>query len=713
VNPKESLNRAVARWSIRRPWTAVSLWLVFVLACLAIGALVPARTATSTETGTGESARAEVLLRDAGLTGGAVENVLITARSGPLDLKAAQAAAAATAGRMGGLAEVAQVGVPVVAENNGAVLLAVVMAGDPDTAGDRLAPLQAATRAVAADFPALRVEQAGDASLTAGLAELSGEDLEVAGGVSLPLTLLILLVVFGALLAAGVPVLLGLSAVAAALGLSGLISHLLPSTGTTSAMVLLMGMAVGVDYSLFYVKRYREERNRLREHADAVRIAVETSGHSVLVSGIAVMVAMLGLFLTGDTTFSSLAANSILVVAVAMLGSMTVLPALLSGLGRAMDRPRVPVLWRLTATTRPPRLWPALLRPSLRRPMRTLIVATLILLAVAAPALGMRLGTPDLDALPRAVPEVVTLHRMTDAFPSDQSSHQVVVKADAAQATEVEQRLRSLDSGGAIRTSADRRVHELTVSTAYSAESPQAKAQVTTLRERLPETLRGLDATSAVGGAAAADMDYAAMLNRSLPWVIGFILIATAAVIVVAFRSLVLALVTAVSNLLSAAAAFGVITLVFQTLGGGTVVSFVPLFAFAVLSGLSMDYHVFVLTRIRELVADGLPTRAAVARGITESAGTVTSAAVIMVSVFSVFILGHGVEFKQLGVGLSTAVLIDALIIRALVLPAALTLLGRWTWWPSRPQHSPNPDPLPAENAEEPLVRRTQQLSIH
>ncbi len=673
MTTKESL----ARWSIRRPWTAVGLWLAFVAACLAIGAVLPGRTATSLETGTGESARAEIMLRDAGLTGGAVENVLITARSGPLDVDAARAAAAAAAGRMGGLDEVAQVGVPIVADDDTAVLLPVVLAGDPDTAGERLAPVQAATREVAAAFPALRVEQAGDASLTEGLAELSTEDLEIAGVISLPVTLAILLVVFGALLAAGVPVLLGLSAVAAALGLSALVSHLLPSTGTTSAMVLLMGMAVGVDYSLFYVKRYREERLRLRGHADAVRIAVETSGHSVLVSGIAVIVAMLGLFLTGDTTFSSLAANSVLVVAIAMLGSMTVLPALLSGLGRAMDRPRVPVLWRLTATTRAPRLWPALLRPSLRHPLRTLIVSTLALLAVAAPALGMRLSAPDLDALPRAVAEVVTLQRMADAFPGSQSTHQVVVAADPARATEVAQRLRTLDPDGTLRVSADRRVHELTVST---AESPQA------LRNRLPGVLAGLGATSAVGGATAAEYDYAAMLDDSLPWVVGFILLATAAVIVVAFRSLTLALVTALSNLISAAAAFGVITLVFQTLGGGTVVSFVPLFAFAVLSGLSMDYHVFVLTRIRELVADGLPTRAAIARGITESAGTVTSAAVIMVSVFAIFILGHGIEFKQLGVGLSTAVLIDALIIRALVLPAALTLLGRRTWWPSQPQ---------------------------
>ncbi|MEU8658099.1 MMPL family transporter [Actinoplanes philippinensis] len=691
-----SLNRAVARWSIRRPWTAVSLWLAFVAACLAIGTLVPARPATSLETGVGEASRAAAMLRDAGLTAGATESVLITARGGPLDRELARAAAAAVAGRMSGLAEVAQVGVPITADDGSAVLLPVVMSGDPDTATDRLAPLRAATATVAGQFSALRIEQAGTASLTEGLAALSADDLSQAEVISLPVTLVILLVVFGALLAAGVPVLLGLSAVAASLGLSAVVSHLLPSTGTTSAMVLLMGMAVGVDYSLFYVKRYREERARSHGHTDAVAIAVETSGHSVLVSGIAVIVAMLGLFLVRDATFSSLAANASLVVAVAMLGSMTVLPALLAGLGRAMDRPRIPVLWRLATTTRTPRFWPVILRPSLRRPLLTLTVAVLGLLAVAAPALDMSLRAPDLDALPRAVPEVVTLHRITAAFPDDRANHQVVVATDPARAGTVEQRLRALDDEGTIRISADRRVHELTMTTTAETGTPAARHQVTELRRRLPGTLYGLDATWAVGGETATDMDYSANLDRALPWVAGFILIATSAVIVVAFRSLVLAAVTAISNLLSAAAAFGVITLIFQTAGGGHVVSFIPLFAFAVLSGLSMDYHVFVLTRIRELVAEGLPARAAVARGITESAGTVTSAAVIMVSVFSIFVLGHGIEFKQLGVGLSTAVLIDALIIRALVLPAALTLLGDRTWWPSRA--TTHAEPAPADD---------------
>lgn len=679
----------IARWSTRRPWLAVALWLVFVAACLGLGAAVPGRTATTLETGVGQSAEAAKLLRNAGLADGATENILIT---GPLE--GAEAAAAFAGSRLSALPEVVRIGVPVTAKD--VVLLPVVLRGDPDTAGDRLGPVRSVTEEVAAAFPTLRVEQVGDASLAAGLAEQQTADLDVAALVSLPVTLVILLVVFGALLAAGVPLLLGLSAVAAAFGLTALMSHLVPSTGTTAAMTLLMGMAVGVDYSLFYVKRYRTERALARGHVDAVRIAVETSGHSVLVSGIAVIVAMLGLFFVGDVTFSSLAASAVLVVAIAMLGSLTVLPALLVALGRAMDRPRVPVLWRLSATTRPPKLWPALLRPSLRRPATTLAVAVLALLAVAAPALGMTLRNPDIDALPRAVPEVATLHRLIDAFPEEQTSHQVVVVAPAASAGTVEQRLRTL--GTDLRVSDDRRTHELVVPTAADSESAQARHQVEQLRERLPGTLRGLDATWAVGGETASSMDYTATLDRALPWVVGFILLATAAVIVVAFRSLVLALVTAVSNLLSVGAAFGVITLVFQTLGGSPIVSFVPLFAFAVLCGLSMDYHVFVLTRIRELVADGLPTREAVARGITGSAGTVTSAAVVMVSVFSVFVLGHGIEFKQLGVGLTTAVLIDALIIRALVLPAALTLLGSRTWWPSRPQPQ-RPAPRPEDGA--------------
>ena len=695
----------IARWSATHPWRSVSAWILFVMVCLGAASVVPSRTATSLDLAVGQAHHAAQVLREAGMSDPATENVLITAREGSLEPGLARAAAADLASRASGLADVAQTGDPITARDGQAVLVPLVIRGDVDTAGERIGSLQQATREVAGRFPGLRVEQVGEASLTNALAELAATDLEVAGLVSLPLTLVILLVVFGALLAAGVPVLLGLSAVAAASGLSALVSLLVPSTGSTSAMILLMGMAVGVDYSLFYVKRYREERARHHDHLDAVQIAAETSGHSVLVSGLAVIISMASLFIVGDVTFASLGAGSILVVAIAVLGSLTVLPALLAGLGRAMGRPRVPLVWRLAASTRPPRVWPALLRPALNHPGRTLAASVLLLLFIAAPALGMTLRDPDNASLPRSVTEVSTLNRMTEAFPDDRTSYDVVVTAPPERADAVAERLRQFGTQLAteptftgastqLSSSADGRVFHLILATGIDSSSAGARTQVETLRTELPAALNGTGADWSVGGAAASSVDYADTLSARLPWVVGFVLLTTMAMMVVVFRSVALALITAVTNLLSVAAAFGVICAVFQNTWAegllgfrstAAVVTFVPLFAFAVLSGLSMDYHVFVLTRIRELVGRGVPTRAAVAGGITDSAGTVTSAAIIMVSVFAVFVLGHGIEFKQLGVGMATAVLIDALIVRAFVLPALLTVFGERVWWPSRP----------------------------
>ncbi|WP_285616527.1 MMPL family transporter [Kineosporia sp. NBRC 101677] len=655
---------------------------------------MPGRTATPLDLTVGQTHQAAQMLRDAGMSAPATENVLITAGSGALDRAQADAATADLVSRASGLTDVAQAGDPVTAQDGQAVLVPLVIRGDADTAAERIGPLGAALHEVQENFPGLRLEQVGEASLSNALADLATEDLEAAGVISLPVTLAILLVVFGALLAAGVPVLLGLSAVATASGLSVLVSYLVPSTGSTSAMILLMGMAVGVDYSLFYVKRYREERARHQDHLDAVQIAAETSGHSVLVSGLAVVISMASLFLVGDVTFSSLGAGSVLVVAIAVVGSLTVLPALLAGLGRAMNRPRVPLVWRLTASTRPPRLWPALLRPALNHPGRTLVTSVLLPLALAAPALSMTLADPDEKSLPTSLPTVSALHRMTAAFPGERTSHDVVVAAPtAATADTAEQRLNQFTpfagAGTELSRSADGRVLHLVVATAVDSSSTEARAQVEALRTQLPSVLAGTEARWAVGGAAAGSVDYADNLQAKLPWVVGAVLLATTVMMLVVFRSPALALITAATNLLSVAAAFGVICAVFQHTWAeslldfrstGAVVTFVPLFAFAVLSGLSMDYHVFVLTRIRELVAQGVPARRAVADGITDSAGTVTSAAVIMVSVFAIFVMGHGLEFKQLGVGLATAVLLDALVVRAFVLPALLTVLGEKAW---------------------------------
>jgi putative drug exporter of the RND superfamily len=470
-----------------------------------------------------------------------------------------------------------------------------------------------------------------------------------------------------------------------------------------------MGMAVGVDYSLFYVKRAREERQRGRTHLDAIEIAAETSGHSVLVSGAAVIVSMLGLFMVRDLVFSSLAAGSIVVVAVAVLGSLTVLPAVLVKLGRAVDRPRVPILWRLATQTREPRLWPAILKPALHRPGRTFVVAIVLLGALAVPALGMKLSSDTAKSLPASIPEVQTLNRLTAAFPSSTTTQYVVVEAPAAQAPVVVRRLETLRTqadrnplfhGGTgderVRSSANGRVHVLDVDTPHDPESAQAHQALDVLRGQLaPRVTSGLAGAHAwVGGETAESVDEDAHLSAGLPWVVGFVVLLTMLIMGWVFRSLVIAVTTAFVNMLSAGAAFGVLVLVFQhtwaegLLGftsTGAVINWIPLFTFAVLFGLSMDYHVFVISRIREAAAEGLSTPEAVKRGITRSAGTVTSAAIVMVSVFAIFASLHMVEMKELGLSLAVAVLIDALVIRVIVLPALMTMLGRWNWWPGRP----------------------------
>ncbi|MEU7906893.1 MMPL family transporter [Actinoplanes sp. NPDC049118] len=700
----------VARWSAEHPWRALALWVVFVAVCFVGGNAAGLQEATAEDMAVGESGRASVLIEN-GAFGDepAIDNVLITSRTGPLDSAAAKAAATDAATRLRGVPGVAGVGDPVPARDGSALLLPVTMSGDPGTASDRVEPLRAATAQVQTAHPALRVEQVGGPSIGKALDDTLGADFKRAELLSLPVTLAILIIAFGALIAAGVPVLLALSSVAAAIGLSTLASHLVPASDSTSSVILLIGMAVGIDYSLFYVRREREERAKGRGHVDAVEIAAETSGHAVVVSGTAVVIAMSGLFLAGDAIFSSLAVGSILVVAVAVIGSLTVLPALLAKLGRWVDRPRVPLLWRLTARrTGPGWFWPFVLRPALRRPLPTLLVSVGLLLALAAPALGMQLKFPGTEDLPRTTPAMQAYDRLAAAYPSNGTSHLVAVQAPAAQAAAVGAALSGLatrvggdplfapveKSGPEIEVSPDRRVSVLSIATPFSSRSDEAGRSLHRLRDEVPAALAGIPGVSyAVGGDVAASEDYAAHIWRKLPVVVLFVLVLTFLVMAWTFRSVVVALTSILLNLLSAAAAYGLLVLVFQhtwaegLLGFtsmGAIVTWLPLFLFVVLFGLSMDYHVFVVSRIREAVLRGVPNRQAVAEGITGSAGVVSSAAIVMVAVFSIFATLSTIDMKQLGVGLAAAILLDATIIRAVVLPSLMTLLGPANWWAPR-----------------------------
>ncbi|GAA3273145.1 hypothetical protein GCM10020218_017570 [Dactylosporangium vinaceum] len=433
---KRPVTVRIARWSAEHPWRAIALWVVFVAVCFVGGSMAGSVEATSRDQAIGESGRADVIAGDGHFDNPATESVLITARSGALDTDAAMQAAADVSAAMKALPDVAAVSDPLPSHDKSALLVRVTLKGDPDTASDRLGPLAAATADVQTRHPALRVEETGGPSISKAMDDTLGKDFKRAEYLSLPVTFAILVVAFGALIAAGIPVLLALSSVAAALGLSTLASHLVPSTDTTSSVILLIGMAVGVDYSLFYLRREREERARGRGHLDAVELAAETSGHAVVVSGIAVTIAMAGLFLAGDVVFSSLAVGSILVVLVAVLGSLTVLPALLSKLGRWIDRPRVPLLWRLTrprTDDKGSKVWAFILRPALRRPAATLIVSVIALLALAAPALSMRLTFPGMEDLPRTTPAMQAYDRLVQAFPSNGTVHTVAVRVPAGQ----------------------------------------------------------------------------------------------------------------------------------------------------------------------------------------------------------------------------------------------------------------------------------------
>ena len=704
----KSMTVRAARWSAIHPWRAMLLWLVFVAATVATASAVPIQQMDEADSRVGESGTADKIATDAGLNDPLTENVLITSPDGQIDRPAAEAAGHEVRQQMADLPEVGNVAKPVWSEDGQALLVPIELAtDDQDQADTDVEALLDVTDDVQAAHPNLDVEQGGGASLDVAVWEQVGDDLAASERLSLPIAFGIMLLAFAALIAAAIPVLLAFSSVMAALGIYAAISHFVPDGGSVANVVLLLGMAVGVDYSLFYLKREREERRKGRSTVDAVEIAAATSGRSIVVSGFAVIVSMAGLYITGVAEFASIATGAILVVAVAVLGSVTVLPALLAKLGRWVDRPRVPLLWRISRRIGPGGVSRRILGPVMRHPTGALVVSTVALGALAAPALGMKIDDGGLTTLPKDIPTVQVLNKTTDHFPSEGSSYEVAVRTTPERMPDTVAALHDLadagvadgdfvlPQGSAVRVSKDDTAAVLTLVSPTEDGSDASINALHHLRDNLvPQYIDPVDAQEqAVGGDVAESQDFAQNQRDSLPLVLTFVLGLTMLMMVITFRSVVIALVTTLLNLLSAAAAFGVLTLVFQhtwaegLLGftsAGFVITWIPLFVFVILVGLSMDYHVFVLSRVREGIRRGLSPREAVRAGVTETAGVVTSAAAVMVAVFGIFATLGMLEMKQMGVGLAAAILIDATLVRVVMLPSILALLGRAAWWPSR-----------------------------
>jgi uncharacterized membrane protein YdfJ with MMPL/SSD domain len=700
------------RWSAQHRRIAIFGWFAFVIAATVGGGMIGTKSLTSAETGNGSSRAADLAIDQAGFRESSGEQVLLQARTGAAAEAELRQAAAELAERLRTVSHVDNVvsafdagAVGQISEDGRSALLSFEIAGDDEDAVERVDATLAATAAVQADHPDLRVEQIGSASGEKAFEESLGEDFEKAETLSLPLTLLILLVAFGALVAAGLPLLLGMTAVGATLGLLGPISQLTPVTDQIASVILLIGLAVGVDYSMFYVRREMEERDKGKGSQAALEAAAATSGHAIVVSGFIVLISMAGMLVSGSSVFVSFGVGTMAVVAVAVVGSLTFLPAMLSWLGEMgwTEKGRVPILGRLRHRTGgQSRVWSWILDGALARPLISAGVATALLVALALPALGMHTMTSGIEGLPKDEPIRGTYMRMQAAFPGAPEPAEVVVQAADVTSPQVragiaQLRRQAVASGRMsepvdVRVNPDRTLAVIEIPMKGTGESDEALASLAALREDVvPATIERVAGTTVdVTGATAGSKDFNDTMKSHLPLVFGFVLGAAFLLLLVTFRSLVIPLEAIVLNLLSVGASYGVLTLVFQhgwgesLLGfeaGGGVTSWLPLFLFVVLFGLSMDYHVFILSRIREAVLGGASTDAAVAHGIKSTAGVVTSAAAVMIAVFAVFASLGAIEFKQMGVGLAAAILIDATLVRAVLLPATMKLLGDWNWY--------------------------------
>ncbi|MEU6347798.1 MMPL family transporter [Streptomyces sp. NPDC047072] len=703
-------------WSARHRWAAVGIWVLFVVLAMGLGSAAGRVDVKDSDQLKGETHTAAKIVEDAGIDEPASESVLIQAKDA--DGKATdadfRAAVGAVVAAVEGTGKVTDVTSPydtdTISKDGRSALVQFDMRGDADTAGDRVEPVLKAVEGVQKEHGSLRIEEIGGASMNKTFSDAFGDDFEKAELSAVPVALGILLIAFGAVVAALLPVLLAVSAIVATMGLMGLVSHVMPMSDTANSVMLLVGLAVGVDYCLFYLRREREERQAGRDPQTALRIAAATSGRAIIVSGVTVCVAMAGMLFTGLAEFEAMGLASLMVVSVAMVGSVTVLPAVLSLLGERVEKGKIPFLHpesrlrrKKPAGERESRFWTAVLKGVLAKPVVSVVVAAGALLAIAAPAVGMKTQNLTLDQeFGDSLPIVQTYNRVNDAFPGGSEPAEVIVRAKDINAPEVTGALADFKekaiSSGASRGPVEIKLHDaqniafVYVPLVGGSDLDKAGASLDKLRDEVrPATLgkvAGLEAP--ITGQVAGSKDFNDQLAGAVVPVFAFVVVFAFVLMLLSFRSLTVAITSIVLNLLSVGAAYGILVAVFQhgwgaslvgAEGVGAIITWLPLFLFVILFGLSMDYHVFVVSRIREARLRGRTTKDAIQHGVVTTAGVVTSAAVIMVAVFAIFGTLSMQSMKQMGVGLAAAVLIDATIIRGVLLPAVMALLGERNWY--------------------------------
>ena len=725
---RANLAGRAGRWSAAHWKTAAFGWLALAVFAIVIGSAVGTRKLTDAEYASGQASHAESILAGAGFNVPATESVLVQSRTYTYANPLFNSVVAQVVHTLSDQPNVINIVSPIehpaagqVSADGHSVLVQFGVKGKAAQAKDKIAPILAAVGEVQEANANLTVEEFGQASASYAGEKAFKDDMKSAEVFSLPLTLAILLVAFGALVAAGIPVLLAFSAVLAATGFNALVSHVFHSADAATSVILMIGMAVGVDYSLFYLQREREERRAGLPPHEALSRTAATSGQAVLISGATVLIAMAGMLFAGNKLFTTMAIGTMIVVCAAMIGSLTVLPALLHSLGDRVDKGRLPYLGRHRGEDR---FWGAVVRVVLRRPVVSVVASVALLVAAGLPVLSLHTKLPSLTDLPKGIPIVQTFKDVQRAFPGSQTPVELVVRGgDVTRPAYVQAygafRRDALATGEFfapfhVFVNPDKTVARVEFAIAGEGDDKVSNHALATLRnEVIPPIATTIpDAEWAVTGVTAGSYDFNQQMKDRLPIVLAFVLGLAFLLMLLTFRSIVIPLETVILNLLSVGAAYGLLVVVFQhrwaegILGFTStfsIASWLPLFLFVILFGLSMDYHVFILSRVKERVDAGERTEEAVAHAITRTAGTITSAAFVMVGVFALFAAVREIPVKQMGFGLAVAVFIDATIVRAVLLPATMKLLGEWNWYLPRwlewlPSFSPEaqPEPVPA-----------------
>ncbi|MFQ5472481.1 MAG: MMPL family transporter [Dehalococcoidia bacterium] len=702
------ITERLARTSARRPWIVIGLWVaVFAAGLLFASGVGDVLTSDISLTNNPESTQADNLIEDR-LRGPeqATESVIVVSETATVDDAEFEAFVGDLLTEIRGLdGLVAQatsfyeVGDPaLVPADRDTTILPVVLAYDDSDATDEIEPLVDLVKE-ADEAEGFDVLTAGNASINHEANEISEKDVQRGEMIGIPVALIILILVFGAVLAAGIPLLMAVVSIAIATGIVALIGEAFELNFMVVNFITMIGLAVGIDYSLFIVHRYREERKVGLGKQEAIEKAGATSSRAVLFSGGTVVVGLMGMFIIPGSVYRSLAAGAVTVAIVSVLAALTLLPAVLSILGDKIDALRLPFFGR--GEDDEGSFWGRSARFVMARPIISIVAVVGLLLAAAIPYFTIETGLPGVSTFPESSDSRAAFEILAEDFSAGLlSPTEIVIDAEDVSDPSIQAGIERLTATladdpifGPVTTGTNE-AGDLEVLSVLIAADPfegAAYAAIDRLRgDYIPAAFAGVDANIVVGGDTAIADDMFDMVAEYTPIVFAFVLGLSFFLLLVVFRSIVVPIKALIMNLLSVGATYGMLVLVFQHGVGNEILglrqtemiaAWLPLFLFAVLFGLSMDYHVFLLSRIRERFDQTDDNHESVAFGVRNTAGIITGAAAIMVAVFSGFAMGDLVDLQQFGFGLGLAVLLDATIIRSVLVPSSMALLGDWNWY--------------------------------